>query len=138
MAENKAKPAPIVGVIDSQRRRLRPPPNLTPEVRDIFLHLVDNSAPDAFREAELPLLSLYASALYLAAFYCERIGKEGQEGAHRLWIENSRVAMSYATKLRLTPQTRMDARAAQRKANLPDHGPAPWERDSGDMAPWND
>jgi hypothetical protein len=137
MAENKAKQSPIVGVIDSQRRRLKPPPNLKPEVRDIFLHLVDNSAPDAFREAELPLLSLYASALYLAAFYCERIGKEGQEGAHRLWIENSRVAMSYATKLRLTPQTRFDGRAAQRKAGLP-NAKAPWERADDDGEPWND
>jgi hypothetical protein len=138
MAE-KAKNNPVLTMIDSSRRRLKAPDTLKPEVRSIFQHIVDHSSPDHFRENEAHLLALYASALYLARHYCESIGAENDVGQnHKQYVENAKLALSLCTKLRLAPSTRFDGRAAERKASLPDYGKAPWERDSGDMAPWND
>jgi phage terminase small subunit len=122
---------PVLSVIDTQRQRLKPPASLKPEVKAIFEHVVNHSAPTQFKENEAPLLALYCSALYLARFYCDRIGAENDAGQNnKLFIENARLATSIATKLRLTPQTRFDSRAAERKASEPVY--------SDDMAPWND
>ena len=43
--------------------------------------------------------------------------------------ENARLSASLATRLRLTPSTRYDARQADRNSDaLPDDYPRPWER----------
>ena len=49
-------------------------------------------------------------------FYSGKIGTEGARGDnYRWWVENTRLAATLATKLRLTPQTRFDGRTAERK-----------------------
>jgi phage terminase small subunit len=123
---------PVLSVIDTQRQRLKPPASLKPEARAIFEHVVNHSAATQFKENEAPLLALYCSALHLARHYCDRIGGEQDASGqcNKLFIENARLATSIATKLRLTPQTRFDSRAAERKASEPVY--------SDDMAPWND
>jgi phage terminase small subunit len=122
------KAHPTLTVIDVQRQRIKPPSYLKAEARAVFLEVVDCSAPSHFKQNEVPLLAMYASAVHLARFYCDRIGSERDDGScHRLWIENAKLALSIATKLRLSPQTRYDARAAQRKQDEPNDITPPWE-----------
>ena len=84
-------------------------------------------APTHFTRAEAPILGLYCNAIHLARFYSGKIGTGGARGEnHRWWVENTRLAASLATKLRLTPQTRFDGRAAEKKAGEPYPDEAPW------------
>jgi hypothetical protein len=63
----------------------------------------------------VPLLSLYCTSIHLARFYATAIGEEGDDGRnHKNWCENARLAASLATRLRLTPSSRYDARQADR------------------------
>jgi phage terminase small subunit len=119
-----------LAVIDVQRQRLKPPPYLKKEERVIFEHVVSHSAPMHFKENEAPLLALYCTSIHLARFYAGNIGSEGDTGHnHKQWVENARLSASLATKLRLTPQTRFDARAAERYSAVPsDDAPRPWDR----------
>ena len=119
-----------LAVIDVQAQRLKPSAYLKKEERVIFEHVVNHSAPMHFKENEAPLLALYCTSIHLARFYAGNIGSEGDTGHnHKQWVENARLSASLATKLRLTPQTRFDARAAERYSHeLPADGPRPWDR----------
>jgi hypothetical protein len=122
----KSEAALALTVIDVQAQRLKPPAYLKKEERAIFEHVVNHSAPQHFKENEQPLLALYCASIHLARFYVDAIGDD--PGAHKLWVENARLAASLATKLRLTPQTRFDARAAERySVTLSAEAPRPWE-----------
>jgi hypothetical protein len=132
MAQRGRKSAEELGlaVIDIQSQRLKPPAYLKKEERVIFEQVVNHSAPMHFKENEAPLLALYCTSIHLARFYAGNIGSEGDTGHnHKQWVENARLSASLVTKLRLTPQTRFDARAAERYSHeLPANGPRPWDR----------
>ena len=120
MAE-RAKNNPVLTVIDTQRQRIKPPASLLPEAKPVFEHVVNHAAPAHFKESEIHLVVLYSNAVWLAQFYCERIGAEGDVGQnHKNWESNARLALSIATRLRLTPSSRYDARSAAQKANQPE------------------
>ena len=88
---------------------------------------MNSTAPTHFTKAEAPLLALYCNAIHLAGFYSGKIGTGGDRGEnHKWWVENTRLACSLATKLRLTPSTRFDGRAAEKKADEPSTDEAPW------------
>ena len=132
MAQRGRKSAEELGlaVIDVQAHRLKPPPYLKKEEKVIWEHVVGHSHSRHFKESDAPLLSLYCTAIHLARFYAAAIGDEGDDGRnHKNWTENARLAASLATRLRLTPSTRYDARQADRNSDaLPDDYPRPWER----------
>ena len=91
----------------------------------------DCGGTTALQTNELPLLAQYCTAVSLARWYSDNIGKEGRDDGkyHQKWIESSRLSASLATKLRLTPSTRYDARQADRNSNVvSDDRPCPWER----------
>jgi phage terminase small subunit len=117
-------------VIDVQAQRLKPPPYLKKEEKAIWEHLVGHSHPRHFKESDAPLLSLYCTSIHLAKFYAAAIGDEGDDGRnHKNWTENARLAASLATRLRLSPSSRYDARQADRYSDaLPADGPRPWDR----------
>ena len=119
-----------IQVIDVQAQRLRPPPYLKKEERAAFEHVVSNSSPQHFKQNELTLLGQYCTAVHLARWYSDNIGEEGRDDGkyHQKWIESSRLSASLATKLRLTPSTRYDARQAARNSDALPDGPRPWDR----------
>ena len=91
----------------------------------MFEEVVNACAPTHFTRAEAPILGLYCNAIHLARFYSGKIGTGGARGEnHRWWVENTRLAASLATKLRLTPQTRFDGRAAEGRRALDQVRPA--------------
>jgi phage terminase small subunit len=117
-------------VIDVQAQRLKPPAYLKKEERAVFEHVVNHSAPRHFTQAELPMLCLYCTSVHLARFYANAIGDEGDDGRHhKNWVENARLSASLATKLRLTPSSRYDARQATSNANnaVPESAHRPWD-----------
>jgi phage terminase small subunit len=109
--------------IDVGRIRIEPPKNLEAKAAAIFKDVVDSVEPRHFRRADIPLLASFARATHLAAHYSSRIG--GAE-IFRQWVECTKLQMQLATKLRLTPSSRTDSRAANRTTDTPDEG-KPWE-----------
>jgi len=96
----------------------------------VFEQVVGNSAPQHFKQNELPLLSQYCTAVHLARWYSDGIGSELDDGKyHQKCIESSRLSASLATKLRLTPSTRYDARQATSNSNnvISEDATRPWD-----------
>jgi phage terminase small subunit len=129
MADKAQKTADIV-VINTQHLRLKPPAYLKPEAKAVFEEVVNATAPSHFTRAEAPVLGLYCNAIHLARHYASKIGTDGDAGQnHKWWVENTRLACSLATKLRLTPSSRFDGRASEKKSHEPtfDAEDAPWD-----------
>ena len=114
-------------VIDTQRQRLKPPAYLNAKEKEVWLDVVNSTDPRHFKQCEAPVLAAFCTATALARFYSQRIGAEGDTGLnHKNWLDNARLMAALATRLRLTPSSRYDARAAERYSNVPDGAP-PWE-----------
>ena len=110
--------------IDAGRVRIEPPDQLEAEAAQIFREVVSSCEPRHFRKSDIPLLANFARATYLAGHYSRKVGE--LDGAFKSWCEATKIQMQLATKLRLTPQTRTDSRAADRSTDTSDI-PAPWE-----------
>jgi hypothetical protein len=89
------------------QRRLRPPDDLCPEARAVFVEVVVNSNPEHFQPADLPLLCVYADAV-VQARACAKLIREG--GGTDLTIKAQRNALSacfqLSMRLRISPQAR--------------------------------
>jgi phage terminase small subunit len=115
--------------VTGKRSRLEPPA-LPGAERKIFLDLVNGCDPEHFRSADVFLLVRYVEAIALA----ERAAKEIRKGAVRRgrtspWLAVQREAVkamvALAIRLRLSPQSRIDAKTLGRQQLRT--GPAPWE-----------
>jgi hypothetical protein len=88
-------------------RRLRPPDDLSPEARVVFVEVVVNSNPGHFQAADLPLLCVYAEAV-VQARACAKLIRDG--GGTDLTIKAQRNALSavfqLSSRLRISPQAR--------------------------------
>ena len=125
--ENRGRKAADVVVINTQHLRLKPPEYLNKHEAAIWSEVVNATDPQHFKRCEAPLLATYCTAAALARFYSARIGAEGDQGSnHKHWIENARLVTSLSSRLRLSPSSRYDARAAERHSNVPDTNPR-WE-----------
>jgi hypothetical protein len=97
-------------------RRLRPPKRLTGRPREIFQHVVNNTAADHFRPADQELLERYCEAQALGEMAAEKLftpgGKSVVNASGKLsaWFQvhvvSSRTANSLASRLRLTVSAR--------------------------------
>jgi len=89
------------------RARLRPPADLSPEAKAVFIDVVVNSNPEHFQPADLPLLCVYAEAV-VQARDCAKQVREGQ--ATDTVIKAQRNALSaifqLSMRLRVSPQAR--------------------------------
>jgi phage terminase small subunit len=104
-------------VISVDHLRLKPPPYLTGAARTVFEEIVSCSDPKHFRKNELGVLVAYCEALVLSRHYAASLADERSEGfdlSHRHWLEATKLVATLATRLRLTPHSRIDARAAGR------------------------
>ena len=92
--------------VDGSRPRITPPAGLTKAERSLFTEL----AADAGHlvQADAPLLAAYTQAVILSR-------RAGRDPARiEAWERITRVMASLATKLRLTPQARTDAKTTAR------------------------
>ncbi len=126
-------------------RRPEPPEHLGDDAVAIWRAVVNSLPGDWFSPGTLPLLAAFC-ALTVSQLYtiralqvAERDGKEfDRESWERLQKQlgelSGRIA-TLATRMRLTPQSRYGARAADTAGRSVGDGPKPWEwsgRDDGD------
>ena len=115
----------IPGRVDGNPDRLRPPPELGPRERELWLVVVGSVDPKHFVASDGPLLQRYVEAAVQAELAAEHLRQEGAVVAGRLnpWAlaheKASRSCAALATRLRLSPSSRYDARAASRTAYAP-------------------
>jgi hypothetical protein len=112
--------------------RLAPPPSLSTDARTAFLAIVGSVEPEHFKPVDAPLVCRLA----VAQTWSQRAEAELErdrgvvDGKPSPWIaileKQVKTSAMLATRLRLTPQSRYDARAAARTAKVR-IGPAPWE-----------
>jgi hypothetical protein len=83
--------------------RLSPPPDLTPDERQVFCDLVGSAKAEHFRVGDLPLLSAYCRAIAL-----ERRSAiaAGDDKALARWNGATKAMVALSMRLRLSPQSR--------------------------------
>jgi phage terminase small subunit len=115
---------------DDQSTRPSPPPSLSEPERELFAAILAGCDAEHFRQTDLPLLSRYCEAAILA----ERAALELRNGAvldgkPSPWIvvqeKCVRALVSLSMRLRLSPQSRIDAKTLGRQQ--PYVGRRPWE-----------
>ena len=111
--------------IDSARKPIEPPAELKAKEAEIFRQVVASCEANHFRKSDIPILTAFATATHLSRFYADRIGES--EGAFKQWEAASRLQISLATKLRITPQARSHPMTVARMPEPHDAGTAPWE-----------
>ena len=110
-----------------QRQRLKPPVSLNKAERAVWEEVVNSTDPQHFKRCESPLLATYTTAVVMARYYSHLVGAPEDTGNfHANWIQNARLVTSLSSRLRLSPSSRYDARAAERHSNAPTENP-PWE-----------
>ena len=74
----------------------------------------------------------FCEAVCLNCYYGRALAEESAEDfivSHRAWVESTKLIATLATRLRLTPHSRIDARAASR---LQTPMKLPWEFGDGE------
>ena len=115
--KSAAEQATPLKVISVDHARLKPPAYLTGAARKVFEETVSCSDPKHFRKNELGVLVAYCEAIVLSRHYAAEFASERDEGfdlSHRHWLEATKLVATLATRLRLTPHSRIDARGAGR------------------------
>ena len=102
--------------IDVARPALRPPESLSEAERSLFVELASHATH--LKSADAPLLASLAQAIILS----RRLARDPAKVAE--WEKAVRTQAMLSTKLRMTPQSRTDSRAAGRQQQTP--GSDPW------------
>jgi hypothetical protein len=101
------------------RPRLTAPETLSDPERELFTRTVDACSPGHFRESDTPLLISYVQAAVLA-----RSGAAGDPDQFSRWEKATKTLAMLATRLRLSPQSRVDPKTLARQR--PSQGKEPW------------
>jgi hypothetical protein len=101
-------PASAIGFPDVSGvpARLSPPPDLSPDERQIFVDIVASAKPEAFRASDLPLLSAYCRAIALEARSAQELAAGAGKEALASWNGAVKAMLGLAMRLRLSPQSR--------------------------------
>lgn len=112
--------------------RLTPPASLAPDARAAFVDIVGSVEPRHFKPSDTKAICRLASAHVWAERAEAQLEADGgitPDGKaspwHAVLEKHNLTVATLMTKLRLTPQSRVDARAAGRNANVPTR-PPPW------------
>ena len=104
--------------------RLEPPETLTDDERRVFVELIGACNPRHFVASDLPLLIAFVQATVLSQHSAGAARKD--DDALARWEKATRPLAMLATRLRLSPQARLDPKTLGR---LPESkGRTPWER----------
>ena len=98
------------------RSRLEPPRSLTKREREVFVELAAHAGH--LKPCDAPLLASLAQSIILS----RRLARDPAKVAE--WEKTVRTQAMLSTKLRMTPQSRTDSRAAGRQHEPP--GSDPW------------
>jgi hypothetical protein len=115
-------------IVDGSRPRLQAPTYMNAGERKLFKELLASVATKAFVDSDLPLLTSFVQATLLARKTARNPKLVGT------WEKAVRAQAMLATRLRISPQSRYDARAAARATQV-HSGPKPWEDEFGNP-PW--
>jgi hypothetical protein len=102
--------------------RLQPPPHLNDDERSLFDELVGACDPRHFVESDLPLLASYVQATLIARDAARAPSKIV------LWEKAVRMQATLATRLRLSPQSRIDRKFNVTRPIAPFAGSHVWLR----------
>jgi len=116
--------------VDGKPNRLNPPISLSAAERAIFFDVVTACDRDHFRPSDLPLLVRYVEAAALGDQAAEQLRLGAVvNGKPSPWItvqeKAVRAMVALSMRLRLSPQSRIDAKTLGRQEVR--QGPAPWE-----------
>ena len=126
------KSKPTVVPLDASASRVLPPADLTKEEREAFVKLVGSVHPNHFQQHDVPLIVAYVqSMLHSRKSSADLSSKFAGPGTLAMWDRSTKMMATLATRLRLAPQSRFDAKTAHRNAaKTPPAGPKPWHRRS--------
>jgi phage terminase small subunit len=132
MRQRGRKSGASLGVlqVDGKPNRLNPPTSLSGAERAIFFDVVAACDRDHFRPSDLPLLVRYVEAAALGDQAAEQLRLGAViNGKTSPWIivqeKAVRAMVALSMRLRLSPQSRIDAKTLGRQEVR--QGPAPWE-----------
>jgi hypothetical protein len=109
--------------------RLTTPAGLAKDERSLFDFIVDASPPHHFTGSDQPLLVSYVQACLMARSAAKTPAKIA------IFERVVRLQAMLATKLRLSPQTRLDPKTlARHYANFDPNAPTPWAWEERDDA----
>jgi hypothetical protein len=91
---------PNVISIETARKRVQPPPDLTAEELRIFQEVVESRAPSHFRESDNALLLVYCAAVNLSRLYAEHWTNDV---GRRMKIQTAKLVALIANRLRISP-----------------------------------
>ena len=95
------------GFAGSLRARLKPPADLSPDARDVFLDVVANCQPEHFQECDKPLLVVYAEAVEQARATAKLIRDNmGTESVLKAQRNALSAIFQLSMRLRVSPQAR--------------------------------
>ena len=109
--------------VSGEPLRMKTPAGLNAKEREMFAELVNSTNPDHFRPSDIPMLIAFVQASLLSR-------KLARSGTISDWEKATRCLSSLATRLRLTPHARADAKTIGRMVQ-PSGLRRPW-----DDAPW--
>ncbi len=109
--------------VEGEPTRLDPPADLTNDERSLFLQIVGACSPKHFVPSDLPVLVSFVQATLLARQAIKIAAKDS--AALMTWEKSVRLQGMLATRLRLAPQSRFDAKTNARQQ--PRVGPYPWD-----------
>ena len=128
--------------VDGSPDRLQPPDHLSADERRRFTEIVANCDARHFRHSDLPLLCRFVEADALAERAAQELRKNAvlKNGKPNPWLavqeKNVRTLTALSMRLRLSPQSRIDARAMGRQQ--PRSTVVPWEWEKNDARPNGD
>jgi phage terminase small subunit len=118
----KSSAATLVDIsVDGLPSRPEPPDHLSADERRRFIDIVANCDARHFRHSDLPLLCRFVEADALAERAAKELRKNAvlKNGKPNAWLavqeKTVRALVSLAMRLRLAPQSRIDARATGRQ-----------------------
>lgn len=113
-------------VVDIDHSRLVAPSWLSRDEKKLFSELVGATRVKHFTPADEPLLCAYVQAMILSRKSIKQARKD--RAALATWERATKIAGTLATKLRLCPQSRIDAVSVTRgRPSSPVGASRPWE-----------
>ena len=127
MRQRGRRSSASLAVLPGDASRLTPPSFLNDAERTLFSEIVSACDAAHFRESDLPLLVSFVQSTAISRAAAHDPDKIA------LWERATRMQATLATRLRLSPQSRIDPKTLGRQQLLPGLR-KPWE----DRQPWED
>jgi hypothetical protein len=104
--------------VDGEPPRLDPPSTLDDRERTLFVQIVEACAPTHFAKSDVHLLIAYVQSILLSQQAIKWAAKD-PSAALATWEKSTRMQATLATRLRLAPQSWLDAKTLARQQPPP-------------------